>query len=130
MSFCVAINCMDGRVQLPVISYLQERLGVEHVDSVTDPGPVRLLAEATDEGACQSIRDRVALSVEKHGSRVIAVAAHHDCAGNPAPEQVQRRQLAQAVEHVAGLFPGNTVLGLWIDDEWNVSEVCRRETPA
>ncbi|MHC5086790.1 MAG: carbonic anhydrase, partial [Planctomycetota bacterium] len=25
MSFCTAINCMDGRVQLPVIPFLQNR---------------------------------------------------------------------------------------------------------
>ena len=38
MCFCTAVNCMDGRVQLPVTSYLQERFNVEHVDSITEPG--------------------------------------------------------------------------------------------
>jgi len=43
MSFYTAINCMDGRVQLPVITYLQKRFGVEHVDSITAAGPNRLV---------------------------------------------------------------------------------------
>lgn len=48
MSFCTAINCMDGRVQLPVINFLMRRFSVEYVDSVTDAGPVKILAEHTD----------------------------------------------------------------------------------
>ena len=37
--FYSAINCMDGRVRLPVISYLRERFGVQHVDVITEAGP-------------------------------------------------------------------------------------------
>ena len=44
MSFYTAINCMDGRVQLPVIYYLKERFGVPYVDVITEPGPVALLS--------------------------------------------------------------------------------------
>ena len=39
MSFCTVVNCMDGRVQLPVIRYLQERFEVPYVDSITEVGP-------------------------------------------------------------------------------------------
>ena len=39
MSFCTAINCMDGRVQLPVIRFLQERFKVDYVDVISEPGP-------------------------------------------------------------------------------------------
>ena len=49
MSFCTVVNCMDGRVQLPVIRYLQDRIEVLYVDSVTEPGPVRSLAEPVVE---------------------------------------------------------------------------------
>jgi len=34
MSYCTVINCMDGRVQLPVIKYLKERFDVDYVDSI------------------------------------------------------------------------------------------------
>ena len=84
MNFCTVVNCMDGRVQLPVIRYLQDRFNVEYVDSVTEPGPNLLLAERTHEDMVQSILRRIRISVEKHSSVAIALAGHHECAGNPA----------------------------------------------
>lgn len=36
---------MDGRVQLPVIKYLQDRFKVQYVDTITEPGPNLILAE-------------------------------------------------------------------------------------
>jgi hypothetical protein len=36
MSFCTAINCMDGRVQLPTITFLKKHFGIEHVDCITE----------------------------------------------------------------------------------------------
>ncbi len=48
MSFCTTINCMDGRVQLPVIKYLQKHFNVDYVDSITEPGPNLILAKQTN----------------------------------------------------------------------------------
>ena len=45
MKFYTVINCMDGRVQLPVIKYLQKRFNVEYVDSITEAGPNLVLSE-------------------------------------------------------------------------------------
>ena len=84
MRFCTAINCMDGRVQIPVIQYLKDRFDADYVDAVTEPGPNRILAEDADTRIRQSIDRRVGISVEGHGSVGIAVVGHHDCAGNPA----------------------------------------------
>ena len=36
--FCTVINYIDGRVQLPVIRYLQKRFDAEYVDSITEAG--------------------------------------------------------------------------------------------
>lgn len=126
MSFCTVVNCMDGRVQLPVISYLQDRFGVRYVDSITEAGPVRSLSEPIDEAVSQSILRRVAVS-RTHGSEVVAVVAHDDCAGNPEDETTQRRQLEQAVDLVAGHFPKARVLGLWLNRDWSVFEVTSRD---
>jgi len=41
MEFCTAINCMDGRVQIPVISFLEERFNARYVDVISEPGPNR-----------------------------------------------------------------------------------------
>ena len=126
MSFCTVVNCMDGRVQLPVIRYLQDRFEVRYVDSVTEAGPVRSLAKPVDETVSQSILRRVAVS-RTHGSKVVAVIAHDDCAGNPEDETTQRRQLGEAVDFIAGHFPDMLILGLWLSREWNVFEVTSRD---
>ncbi len=127
MSFCTVVNCMDGRVQLPVIRYLQDRFEVLYVDSVTEAGPVKSLAEPVDETVSQSILSRVAVSTEKHGSKIVAIVAHDDCGGNPADEITQRRQLEESVDFIAGHFPETTVLGLWLDMDWSVFEVTSRD---
>jgi len=122
-SFCTVVNCMDGRVQLPVIRYLMDRFGVEFVDSVTEAGPIRCLAEPAVSDARSSILRRVGVSVNAHGSRAVAIVAHADCAGNPLCREEQMTQLEAAVAEVGKVFPGVAVLGLWVSEEWVVSEV-------
>jgi len=60
--------------------------------------------------------------VEKHGSRGIAVAAHHDCAGNPRSEQGQKEQLARAVGFLEEQFPGCRIVGMWVGTD-SVAEI-------
>lgn len=122
MAFCTAINCMDGRVQLPVIHYLQERFGVAYVDSITEPGPVKILAEQTDQPLLDSIFHRVSISTEKHGSRIIAICAHADCAGNPVDDEAQKKQLNPAATLLRERYPGMDIISLWIDANWDVHE--------
>jgi len=126
VTFCTAVNCIDGRVQLPVIRYLQERLHVRYVDVVTEAGPVCFLADTVDSEARKSILRRVGMSVTTHGSTVVAVVAHADCAGNPEGKEHQIRQLVASAECIAESFPEAAVLGLWVDAEWTVREVCTR----
>lgn len=123
MAFCTAVNCMDGRVQLPVINYLIEKFGVEYVDSVTEPGPNRILAEEGDGALGKSIMDRIRISVEKHGSVGIAVIGHFDCAGNPTPEGAQTAHTEAAVEFLKQKFPGLPVIGMWVGEDLSVSEL-------
>ena len=62
MRFCSAINCMDGRVQLPVIRYLQNRFNVDYVDSITEAGPNLILSEAKNTSSTQAIFERLKIS--------------------------------------------------------------------
>ena len=97
MRFCTVINCMDGRVQLPVIKYLQQRFNAEFVDSITEPGPNLILSEEKSTALLQSILERLKISIEHHKSVGIAVVGHHDCAGIPTPKDDQIVQLQKAV---------------------------------
>jgi carbonic anhydrase len=123
MKFATAINCMDGRTQLPVIAYLKERCNVDCIDMVTEAGSVRILADLTDRALVDSIKHRVEISVEKHGSRYIAVVGHFDCAGNPASEDIQREQILKSIKTVLSWNFKANVLGLWVDENWTVHDV-------
>jgi len=123
MEFYTAVNCMDGRVQLPVITYIQNRFGATYVDMITEPGPNRLLADRTDAALAESILKRVRISVEKHGSGGIAVVGHYDCAGNPAPKKTQVAQTEKAVRLLRKEHPAIEIVGLWVDKNWEVSEL-------
>ena len=123
MSFCTVVNCMDGRIQLPVIEYLQERFKVDYVDSITEPGPNLILARQNDIGIVESIFNRVKISVENHGSVGIAVVGHFNCAGNPAPKEQQAEHTLDAIRCVKCRYGDLEVIGLWVDENWKVSEL-------
>jgi carbonic anhydrase len=122
-AFVTAVNCMDGRVQLPVNEWLRRCYSADYVDTVTEPGPVRVLSEAGSGVQAASVRTRVAVSVEKHGSRLVAVAAHQDCAGNPEPKERQLEQLRAARQTVEAWGMDVAVVLLWVGEDWQVTLV-------
>jgi len=122
-TFGTVINCMDGRVQLPVIEWMKQNHHVNYVDSITEPGPVRILGEDKEAAALASIRRRLDISVAKHGSKVVAIVAHHDCAGNPVSKEQQLKQLVEAIRTVRAWGYSVLLLGLWADEHWTVHPV-------
>ena len=124
MSFYTAVNCMDGRAQLPVIKYLSNRFNADYIDTVTEPGPALCLAERTDSEQAKSILHRIDISINKHNSTGIAVVAHHDCAGNPVDDQTQISQLTPAVNFLAQHYPNVEIIGLWLDANFKVKQIC------
>jgi len=118
--FVTAINCMDGRVQLPVIDWMMQNLSADYVDMITEPGPDKILAEGST-AAQDSIKARVLISVSKHGSDTILVAAHDDCAGNPVTREEHEMQVRQCVIKIRSWnLPVKRILGAWIDDRWKI----------
>ena len=45
MSFYTIITCMDGRIQKPMMEFVAEQYGYDLPDTITDPGPVKPLAD-------------------------------------------------------------------------------------
>jgi carbonic anhydrase len=115
---------MDGRVQLPVIPFLQTRFKAEFVDCITEPGPVRIFAKTTDLMVLNSIITRVDISVKQHDSGGIAICAHPDCAGNPIDDDIQKEQLKRSVIFLKEAYPNVDVIGLWIDNNQQPQEYC------
>jgi len=115
---------MDGRVQDAVKNYMQKNYGVDYVDMVTEPGPNKILCECQDcdRGVIEDIKKRVSISVNHHGSKVVAITGHFGCAGNPAEKEAQVEQLKKCKKMVESFgFPVEVVL-LWIDGDWQTVE--------
>ena len=123
MIFCTAVNCMDGRVQLPLIKFMQKRFNAGFVDIITEPGPNLILAKQTDTAMVESILRRMRLSVDAHASGAIALAGHYGCVGNPAGEEEQKQHLDNGVGLLRSQFETLPVIGVWIDSQWKVHEV-------
>lgn len=123
MKFATAINCMDGRVQVPVIELLKKEYGVEYVDMVTEPGPNKILAEKNQSLILESIKRKVEISINKHGSKLIAIVGHHDCAGNPVEKEIQVSQILTAIKTILSWGFNVQVIGIWIDENWEVHKV-------
>jgi hypothetical protein len=121
--FATAINCMDGRVQTPVTEWIKNIYSIDFVDVITEPGPNKILAENLDKIAVNSIQKRVEISVMKHGSKLIAIVGHHDCAGNPAEKDLQVKHIESAMNTVRLWNFDAKIIGLWVDVNWKVSVV-------
>ena len=121
MEFCTSIHCMDGRIQGPIQDYLKSGYNVKYVDTITEPGPCKIIAEGKDKTAIDSILRRVKISVDIHKSNLIAISGHYDCAGNPCEEKIQKEQIKQSVEYIKGLYPETEVIGLWVDNNWEAN---------
>ncbi len=90
---------------------------------ITEAGPTKILSENKDKTVIESIRRRVAVSIERHKSRLLAVVGHHDCAGNQTGEDSQRQHIISAINVIKSWNFNVQIIGLWIDEHWLVSEV-------
>jgi len=114
--FGTAINCMDGRVQEPVMNWLKSSYDLQYVDEITEPGPTKLIT-SKDPTVVDALKAKVLISVERHGSRLVALAAHGDCAGNPIPREASIRQVLEGLEVIRSWNLPVRIVGLWVDVE-------------
>ncbi len=111
--FGTAINCMDGRVQEPVIKYMKKKYRVKYVDIITGPGILKYFA-GKNASALKRIKNSVMVSTKKHGSKIIVITGHPGCAGNPVGKKQQEKQLEKAVDKVKSWKTGASIIkGLW-----------------
>lgn len=123
MKFCTVINCMDGRIQLPVINFLRERFNAENVDNITEAGPDLILHNNNNPNKIDSIFKRVEISIEAHKSVGIAVVGHPDCAANPTPKESQLIHLKNSVELIKNNFPNTEVIAVWVNENKYPEEI-------
>jgi carbonic anhydrase len=121
-TFATAITCMDGRIQLPVIQWVMQHAHVDYVDLVTEPGADHALA-TWQITKLLAIKERVVVSVQRHGSHIVVVVGHYDCAAAPGSEEDHRKQIEQAVKVVQSWNLGVKTAGLWVNDQWQVEPI-------
>ncbi len=121
--FATVINCMDGRTQLAVIEYMKTKFNVDFVDVITEPSPVKVIAEQRSAFQVYSIQQRLMISQEKHASQHLALVAHYDCNANPVEKSKQIEQLRQSLQYISLWGFKGAVIGLWVDENWEVEEV-------
>ena len=121
--FGTAINCIDGRTQEPVIDFMKQNYGIDGVDMVTFPGVDGVVSSLGNFNTIAIIRNAVSISIEKHGSRIIAVVGHFECAGNPGNREHHYAHIGKAVQQVSSWNFDAEIVGLYVNDKWQIEEV-------
>lgn len=120
--FGTALNCIDGRTQIPVIKWLKENFGVDYVDLITEPGMDKVLSQG-QWGEIDRLRENTIISIKAHNSNVVAVVGHYDCAANPVSDCKHFRDIVASTYMVASWGLPVKVVGLWVDEFWRVHVV-------
>ena len=118
--FATSVSCMDGRIQIPLTNWIKENFSVDYVDTITEPGIDKLVADNTD---LESIKTKVAISINKHESELIVVSGHYDCAGNPVSNEEHITQIKKGIEVISSWNLGVKIVGVWVDDTWKINTV-------
>ena len=118
--FGTSVSCMDGRIQIPLSNWIKENYSVDYVDTITEPGIDKKVAENSN---LQSLKDKIAISVNAHKSSLVVVSGHHDCAGNPVSYEEHLAQIKKSVEIISSWNIGAKVIGAWVDENWKVTLV-------
>ncbi|MCK4847090.1 MAG: hypothetical protein KAS88_05400 [Deltaproteobacteria bacterium] len=121
--FALVVNCMDGRVQAPVREYLCERFNVDYVDVITEAGPCKSISDNKDTEWLKALRAKIEFLAEKHGSKDMAIVGHFDCGANASLKDAQHEQILASVKVVESWGLGLSVIGLWVGDDWQATEV-------
>ncbi|MGI0077880.1 MAG: carbonic anhydrase, partial [Nitrosopumilaceae archaeon] len=58
-----------------------------------------------------------------HGSSLIAIAGHHDCAGNPVSKQEHIELIKKSIDTVKSWNYPTKIVGIWVNEKWQVEHV-------
>ncbi|MBU0467744.1 MAG: hypothetical protein KKD07_05405 [Candidatus Omnitrophica bacterium] len=117
----VCLNCIDGRVQLPVINWIMGHHKVDYVDMITEPGMDGLLAD--NNNPIEEINRKIRISIKNNNANMIFVVGHHDCRANPVKELVHKDQILMAVKRLKPVFSEMPIKGIWVNSEWKIVQL-------
>lgn len=117
--FGTALNCIDGRAQVPVLEWMKSHFNIDYVDVITEPGMDKVLSQIRLLEH-NRIRDKVIISINAHNSNIVAIIGHYDCAANPVSDCEHIKDIAISVNTIKSWQLPVMVVGLWVDEEFKV----------
>ena len=122
MIFATSINCIDGRIQLPISNWIKQKYSVDYVDVITHPGSDKIIGEKNIEGISE-IKTKTLVSINAHNSKLVVISGHHDCAGNPVSKEMHMTQIKKSINLIKPWDCPVTVIGIWVNDKWEIEEI-------
>jgi len=119
--FVICLNCIDGRVQLPVINWITTYYDVKYVDMITFPGMDGIWASKNN--VLNDLQEKIEFSKDGHDSDHVFIVGHHDCLANSVTDEIHKEQIVDAVKNIKERNLSCTVTGLWVDDGFKVHKV-------
>ena len=120
--FATSINCIDGRIQIPISNWIKQKYFVDYVDVISHPGSDKVIGEKIIEGITE-IKSKVLVSINAHNSKLIVISGHHDCAGNPVSKEMHMTQIKKSINLIKSWDYPVTVIGIWVNDKWEIEEI-------
>jgi len=118
--FATSISCIDGRIQIPLAKWIKENYSVDYVDAITEPGVDKNIKK---DSVIESIKMKANISIHAHKSELIVFSGHYECAANPVSSEEHIEFIKKGVEAISSWNLGAKVVGVWVDDSWNVNAV-------
>ena len=118
--FATSVSCIDGRIQIPLAKWIKENYSVDYVDTITEPGVDKTI---TENSVFESIKTKVSISINAHKSELIVLSGHYDCAANQVSNEEHIELIKKGIGVISSWNLGAKVVGVWVDDSWNVNTV-------
>ena len=118
--FATSVSCIDGRIQTSLAKWIKENYSVDYVDTITEPGIDKTITETS---VFESIKIKVSISINAHKSELVVLSGHYDCAANPVSNEKHIELIKKGIEVISSWNLGVKVIGVWVDDSWNVNTI-------
>jgi carbonic anhydrase len=118
--FATSVSCIDGRIQIPLTKWIKENYSVDYVDTITEPGVDKTI---TENSVFESIKTKVSISINAHKSELVVLSGHYDCAANQVSNEDHIELIKKGIEVISSWNLGTKVIGVWVDDSWNVNTI-------
>lgn len=122
--FGTALNCIDGRTQIPVINWFKDNFDLNYVDLITEPGMDKVLSQG-GWFETERLREKVIISMTAHNSNIVAVIGHYDCAANPVCDFKHFQDIVASTYIIKSWGLPIRVIGLWVDEFCSVHVVSK-----